>query len=189
MRFVTTIGLIAFCSSFVANQAGDRPGSCLAAIETLENDVVLGVVGFSGQPTPQRWLILSRSDGGGLTEIAWSGGKVVDERSIDRLPGQDLPDIPIDFDKVRVDSDEAFRIAWELAERNQVRFAAVHFHLRCRDRGNEPVWFLKLLGAAQDSRGVVYLSAITGDVLRAGWTVREIEEFASASPIFTRRDP
>ncbi len=188
MHHRNTIGLIALCSSLVA-MAGGEPGSCLEAVATLNDEIVLGVVGFSGEPSPERWLVLSRADDGNLREYAWSSGRVVDERAVDPLPGQDLPNIPIDFKRVHVDSGEAFVIASELAEKHRVPFESVHFHLRCRDAGKEPVWLLKLLGPVQDSRGVVYLSAITGEVLRTAWTVREIEDFASASPFFTRRDP
>ena len=186
MRFVTTIGLIALCSSFVAI-ASDESGGCLDAVADLEGKTVLGVVGFSGAPKPDQWLILTRKDSGELRELAWSMGGVVHERVINPLPGQDLPDIPINFESVQLDSGQAFVIASALAEKQGISFATAHFHLRCRDAGEEPVWLLKLLGKAQDSRGVVYLSAVTGEVLRSAWTVREIEEFAAVSPIFTRR--
>ena len=125
--------------------------------------------------------------GGTLREFAISGGEVTAERGIEPLPGQDIPDVPIDFDKVAIDSDKALQIATQLAQENGVTSGAAHFHLRCRDAGNEPVWLVKLLGPVQDSRGLVYLSAQTGEILRTAWTVSAIEEFAFASPILMGR--
>lgn len=186
MLFRNTIALILLCSSAVA-RAVPSAETCLEALESGQvGDRVLGIIGFSGAPAPDQWLFLVENDDGTLLEQAISSGKIVAERMIEPLPGQDLPDIVIDFSKVVIDSDNALSIASGLAMKNRVDFESAHFHLRCRDSGNEPVWLLKLLGPKQDSRGVVYLSAATGEVLRTAWTVRAIEEFASAFPAFTR---
>lgn len=191
MLFRTTIGLIALCSSAVALPKSEKEGrTCLDALEICGvGETTLGVIGFSGAPAPDRWLFLVKFTNGKLQEKAISDGAVVAERDIEPLPGQDLPEIPIDFATVAIDSDEAFDIVSELAEGRRVDFESAHFHLRCRESGNEPVWLLKLLGPRQDSRGVVYLSAVTGEILRSAWTIREIEDFASASPFFTRTAP
>lgn len=191
MLFRTTIGLIALCSSAVALPQSEKGGqTCLDALEICgTGEAILGAIGFSGAPTPGRWLFLVKSTNGKLREKAISDGAVVAVRDIEPLPGQDLPDIPIDFAAVAIDSGEAFNIVAGLAEDRSVDFESAHFHLRCRESGNEPVWLLKLLGPRQDSRGVVYLSAATGEILRSAWTIREIEDFASATPFFTRTAP
>jgi len=194
MKFWFTIGLLALGSSALTRTEA-APGSCKIAVAAImestalaEDTNVLGVIGFSGNPQPEQWLILTQSRSkGALREFAVAEGRVVAERMIEPLPGQDIPDIPIKFEEVRIDSDEALQIALGLANEQGVKFEAAHFHLRCRDTGSEPVWLLKLLGPVQDSRGLVYLSARTGEVLRTAWTVRAIDEFAFASPILSRR--
>lgn len=194
MKFLLTIGLLVLGSS-AHTRTEAAPDTCKAAVavlteaSVLEKDAeILGVIGFSGSPQPKQWLILTESVGrGALSELAVADGNVVAERLIEPLPGQDIPDIPVDFDEVKIDSDEALKIARGMADQEGVKFEGAHFHLRCRDAGKEPVWLMKLLGPVQDTRGLVYLSAKTGEVLRTAWTVRAIDEFAFASPILLRR--
>lgn len=144
-------------------------------------EVVLGMVGFYGEPAPPQWLVLtaSRPDAKVLRESVVSGGALRAEREFRRLPGQDLPAIAIDRSVLRIDSSAAFRIAAEVAEKNRIGFDSIHYQLRCREEKQEPVWMLNLIGPAQVSRGVIYLSAVSGDVLRVSWIRPEIESFAS----------
>lgn len=139
------------------------------------------MVGFYGQPRPSRWLVLTDAAvvGGPLRELAVSGENVSAERKVAALPGQDLPDIPLERSDLKVDSDEVFRIVGDLARERGVRFESMHFQLRCRELAREPVWMLNLIGSGQVSVGVVYLSAITGDVLRTAWVDMPVTKLAS----------
>lgn len=146
-----------------------------------EDDVVLGMVGFYGDPRPPQWLILtgSRSTTMVLKESVSSDGKVLAERTFKALPGQDLPSIPIDVRKLKFDSPAAFEVAEEAAVFRKVSFETVHYQLRCRAHGNEPVWMLSLINPSQVAVGVVYVSAVTGKVLEESWPELRIEKFSS----------
>lgn len=127
--------------------------------------IVLGITGFSGSPSPEQWLILCREKGatGGLFEVVWKDGKPVGQRKVFPLPGQDIPELPFVRERIRIDSDRAFALARGAVEQ---RFDSVHFHLRCRESGAEPVWMLSLRNTASVEIGKVYLSAESGRILR-----------------------
>ncbi len=143
----------------------------LAASNHNPREVVLGMVGFFGQPEPVQWLILTAdpAKAGVLRESVFARGKILAERAFTPLPGQDLPHLPLVRKTLKIDSAAAFRIAEGLARQQKRSFDSVHFQLRVRDLENEPVWMLNFISPAQISIGVVYLSASSGKVLRESW--------------------
>lgn len=163
---------------FPVARGGEKRGG-LAALDAFlasaacrPGETILGMVGFYGEPVPPQWLVLTShpDEAGVLRESVVSGGKVRAERKFSPLPGQDLPDIPIERGALGIDSGEAFAIAEKVAREGKISFDSAHFQLRCRERGNEPVWMLSLLSPAQVSVGAIYVSAIDGEVLRVSWT-------------------
>lgn len=143
----------------------------LAAPETPKDEVVLGMVGFYGDPMPPQWLILTaaRPSAQVLRESVVSKGEIRAERKFRRVAGQELPTIPMIREELKVDSGRAFQIAESVAIRAKVAFDHAHYQLRCREAGKEPVWMIHFLGPAQVSIGFVYLSARDGEVLRESW--------------------
>ncbi len=133
-------------------------------------EVVLGMVGFYGQPQPVQWLILTGKPGGPLRESVVARGRVLAERKFSPLPGQDLPHLPLVRETLKLSSARAFRIAETRARSRRTAFDSAHFQLRVRDEGAEPVWMLSLLNSAQVSVGIVYVSAHSGEILRETWT-------------------
>ena len=188
MKHWIIIGLLALSTSAFQAVASDYDAAA-AGIDVIaflpgagapgSNEPVLGMVGFYGQPQPPQWLILTSvlSKPGVLRESVVSGGKVVAERQFRRLPGQDLPDIPISKRDLRFSSQAAFKVGEAEAKRRKVSFDSVHFQLRCRDQQSEPVWMLSLINRAQVSVGAIYISAKSGKILRTTWP--EPEKFSS----------
>lgn len=146
-----------------------------------KEETVLGLVGFYGDPGPPQWLILtgSPSEVGVMKESVFRGGKVVAERKFKALIGQDLPTIPIRLESLKFDSTDAFTAAEKIATERKVSFDTVHYQLRCRAEGNEPVWMLSLINPSQVAVGVVYISALNGKVLEESWPALQLEKFAS----------
>ncbi len=143
--------------------------SKVASLEAGER--VLGMVGFYGQPLPVQWLVLTGNveRRAPLRESVFARGGILAERTFAALPGQDLPHLPILRESLEIRSSEAFRIAEARASSRGVAFESVHFQLRVREEGSEPVWMLSLLDKAHVSVGLVYLSARHGGVLREKW--------------------
>jgi hypothetical protein len=138
----------------------------------LENgEAILGLAGYDGAPLPERWNILVGKPGtaGALREVMFAEGKAGAGRMIEAKPGQDLPHLPIDPATLRCSAAEAHTIAAARGAAAGMRWATVHYHLRVRDEGAEPVWLLTFVNRAQVKVGLVYLSARTGEVLRESW--------------------
>ncbi len=184
------ISMLAFATSAFQTNASDpdlvgamaaMDGFARLAVEG-ELESVLGVVGFYGDPQPPVWLILTgvKDKPGVLRESVMSAGKVVAERKFKKASNQDLPDIPIKRGLMKVDSAAAFVIGEKTAKTQKVAFDSVHFQLRSRDLRNEPVWMLNLINRSQVSVGVVYVSAVSGEVLRTSWIESPVQKFSSA---------
>ncbi len=132
---------------------------------------VVGVVGFYGQEQPRQWRLLAVDAhvAGLLREYIMEEGEVIAERHFYRHPDQDLPTIPIPIEQLKIDSGGAFKIANDRARIASVGFDAVHYQLRCRDLRHEPIWSLNLLDQKRKTVGVLYISALTGELLKEVW--------------------
>lgn len=178
-RYLAILALVLW-SSPLAPEASGQPSSP-SALTTLrgfahergakEVSRVVGVVGFHGQDQPGRWLLL-QLDGkvpNLLHEYAIQNGKVVAQRQFWRDPKQDMPSIPLDLSRIAIDSTRAFTLADHQAKQAGIGFDSIHYQLRCRDLRNEPVWVLNLINGVQQSVGVLYISALSGETLRSVW--------------------
>jgi hypothetical protein len=192
-RILIVLALVGQMAGGLAGRvAAAEAGDCaLDAYETArralagserEAPAILGVIGFFGSPRPPQWLVLVEAKEGGrvLRELVVSGGEVRAERRFRAVAGQDLPDIPIDQERLKIDTAAAFAVVERLARKKKIAFESAHFQLRCRDAGDEPVWMLSLVGPAQTAIGAVYLSAESGKVLREVWPEPAVERFSSA---------
>ena len=172
--------LLGFYANSLQVAASDANG-CSDGFEVLSlfsvsetpgsREPLLGIAGFYGQPQPRQWLILTsiKDKSGLLRESVASGGKVVSERQFRRLLGQELPHIPIARKSLKISSLEAFEVGKAEAKRRQVSFESVHFQLRCDDQPSEPIWILSFIDRAQISVGSVYLSAVSGNIIKTVW--------------------
>ena len=133
---------------------------------------VLGITGFFGPSSPGHWLILCRmgKSGGTLWESAWKDGVILHQRILPVLPGQDVPDLPVLRESLRIDSGAVFLAATQLATERKVAFEYVRYQLRVRDAGREPVWMVSLLSRSQVQVGLLYFSAASGTLLRESWS-------------------
>ncbi len=184
MKIAFTLFLSLFLVAATAqSQQGqaEAPRSQMTAINTLlafgkergthELGRVVGVVGFYGQDQPAQWRLLAHDsrERGVMHEYIVENGRVVSERRFRREADQDLPSIVIPTGKLAVDSKQAFMLADSAARKDSVGFDSVHYQLRCRDLRNEPVWVLNLSDLAKKTVGVLYISAINGEVIRKVW--------------------
>lgn len=134
---------------------------------------VVGMIGFYGDTQPPQWLVLTDGgkDSATFLEYVIRDGEIRSQRKVRRLKGQDLPEKSIDISELKVDSHEASRIAGDLAAEFGAEFSTIHYQLRCRDGGSEPVWVISLIGRYQVSVGSHYISALTGEVIDSRWYV------------------
>ena len=176
--------LISFCAMAVAEEKDQALSSLrqfASSAHLKPGEEILGMVGFYGDPAPPQWLILTNvaQEAGVLRESVFAKDKVVAERKFKVVRGQDLPHLPISLKTLQFGSEEAFVVAEKAAVKRKAAFDSVHYQLRCREAGHEPVWMLTLINSSQVAVGVVYISAVSGKVLRESWPTVSTEPFAS----------
>lgn len=172
-----------------AQASATKPRSQMTAISTLwafgrergthELARIVGVVGFFGQDQPSQWRLLAHDtrQQGVMHEYILENGRVVAERRFAREPDQDMPSIVIPVSQLKVDSKQAFALAEAQATAANIGFDSAHYQLRCRDLRNEPVWVLNLSDTARKTVGVVYVSALNGDIIRKVWSRPGTKEY------------
>lgn len=183
MRFLilTVTGLIGFAFPLMGLEGpavSDGGQTGLIALDQFEKvakmapgEKVMGIAGFYGEPQPLKWLMISADPATPeiLHESVFTGGKVVAEREFSKLVDQDLPDIPLDRKAILIDSDKAFQIVEKVARSEERKFQSAHFQLRNRNENSEPIWMISLINKAQVPLGTLYVSAISGKIVRRSW--------------------
>lgn len=171
--FGLVIALLASFAGLLLSVADEEKGALdplLLGLALEQGEVLLGVAGYDGEPLPDRWLALVGIPGSPTyRELTLRGGEVVSSRGIQAGAGEDLPHLAVDRAIVKIPASEAHQLASRRAGEVGMRWSTVHFHLRIRDEGAEPVWLLTFVNRAQVRVGQVYLSARTGDILRESW--------------------
>ena len=188
LRIPLLLSLIFSATSAFSQQAAPsqapaaKPHSQMSAVSSLwafgrergthELSRVVGVVGFFGQDQPRQWRLLAHDaqQRGIMREYILENGRVVAERRFAREPDQDMPSIVIPVNQLKVDSKQAFLLAEAQATAASIGFDSAHYQLRCRDLRSEPVWVLNLSDTARKTVGVIYISALNGDIIRKVWS-------------------
>ena len=128
---------------------------------------VVAIVGNNGQNQPAAWklLVLDRGNNSQLREYTVQNQHLTGPIAIQRDPKVDLPTTPILLTSLRVDSEEAFRIADDAAIAAGVGFDAVNYQLRWRGNDAEPTWQTTLVNSQGQVAGTVYIAASSGKVM------------------------
>ena len=151
-----------------AAQAADTAYSALRVVgkrdgqETLNR--VLELRGRGGSPNPAVWKVVVDEPRarGGVREIEVQHGKIIGERT----PTSRGAGSPMNFNQLNLDSEGAFTIANQEAQKSGVPFDRVDYLLKSGTGGGAPVWELELFDGRQGSTGYVAIAADSGAVLR-----------------------
>ena len=162
----------------------------LQVIRGSRGDSVLNqlieVRGESGQPQPQSWTILMNDSTarGGIREFVVANGKIVSERTPVRGYAGHATLPSLNFSRLNLDSDGAFKIANEQSVKAKVGFDSVDYTLRTNDNTGAPLWVLRLFDYMGAPVGSIQVSAEDGKVLRAFQVDPDarVDSVAAASP-------
>jgi len=173
-------------SSFAA------PATAYAALQTIKQargDAILKqlveVRGETGQPQPQSWTILMNDPAakGGVREFVITGGQIASERTpLHGASAGGRP--PLDFARLNLDSDGAFKVANTQATSAKVGFHTVDYTLRTNVDTGAPLWVLHLFDYMGAPVGKIEVSAETGKVasaLQLDADARDQQEAAAAN--------
>jgi hypothetical protein len=167
--FVTAV----LVSSSVAFADADTAYKALRVFGKARGEGVLNQVvelrGRSGMPQPQVWKITAADPRarGGLQEAEVQRGKIISERT---PTAKGSAGVPMDLNKLNLDSDGAFTVADQEMRQGDIPFDRVDYLLRASGGGQAPVWTLDLYEAgakvaqiriAADSGAVVDMQRLT----------------------------
>jgi hypothetical protein len=118
----------------------------------------------NGVPQPQVWKV-SASDPtarGGIIEADIQKGRIIAERTpTARGP---IANIPLDLNRLNLDSDGAFTVADQAMEARNIPFDRIDYTLRSPAQGSAPVWYLDLLHRGTKV-ATLQIAADTGNIL------------------------
>ncbi len=130
--------------------------------ETLNR--VLELRGRGGSPQPSVWKVVVDEPRarGGFRELEVQRGKIIGERT----PTSRAAGSPMNFNQLNLDSEGAFTIADQEAQKAGVAFDRVDYVLKSGTGGGAPVWELELFDGRNGRTGYVAIAADSGTVLR-----------------------
>jgi hypothetical protein len=168
--FLLVAGALALAGSAFA-----APATAYSALQTLKQargDAILKQLvemrGETGQPQPQSWTILMNDPTarGGVREFVIAGGEIASERTPLRGAGVGGRP-PLDFARLNLDSDGAFKIANSQAANAKVGFHTVDYTLRTDADTGAPLWVMRLFDYMGAPVGKLEVSAESGKIANA----------------------
>jgi hypothetical protein len=166
----------------VAAHAADTAYSALRVVGKQSGsatlDRVVEVRGRAGAPSPEVWKIVIDDPRarGGIREVEVQRGKIIGER----LPTARSLNRPMNFNQLNLDSEGAFTIANQEAQKARVPFQRVDYTLKSGTASGAPVWQIDLFDERGRSVGSLHIAADTGASLR--------QELASGERAYSRED-
>ena len=128
---------------------------------------VVEVQGRAGTPQPVTWKIILDDPNarGGVREVEIQDSQIVAEHTPLKIYGGVSTGAVMDFQKLSLDSEGAFKVANMEAKNAQFGFDSIDYTLRVADNSNLPVWNLHFLDDNQKSIGSIQIAADSGNVL------------------------
>lgn len=186
---------LSFLILALALAAGRAPAAtayeALQTIKQARGDAILKqlieVRGETGQPQPQSWTILMNDPTarGGVREFVVTGSEIASERT--PLHGDTSAGklSALDFARLNLDSDGAFKLANQQAATKKIGFHTVDYTLRTNDADGAPMWVLHLFDYMGAPVGTLQVSAESGKIVRA----LQVDPDAREKPVVQQAEP
>lgn len=177
MRVLIVLGLLVF--SQLAMAANDTAYSALRVFGKKEGEEVLRRIvelrGRKGAPQPDTWKIVLEDPQarGGVREFDVARGRIVGESTpVSRDLGATM-----DFNLLNLDSDGAFTVVNQEAQKRNVPFDRIDYTLRSERPGAAPVWIVELYEGRHGKVGTLRIAADSGEIIDQNYfTQRQVEE-------------
>lgn len=130
---------------------------------------VVHVEGEYGQSQPAAWKIFLQDPAarGGVRELVIQQGRIASERTPVRGFGWVSDRSPLNFSRLNLDSNGAFKLANQAAIERRLGFNSVNYELASDPASGAPVWDLTLFDNLGKLVGRMQISAESGKVVRA----------------------
>jgi hypothetical protein len=179
MKAAFLLGLVLLPLGVV--QAADSAYSALRVLGKRDGQDILNHViqvrGKGGNPEPQVWKIVINDPRarGGVREVEIEKGKIVSERTPTATHGAGSP---MNFNQLNLDSEGAFTVANQEAQKGHMPFDRIDYVLRSGTGGGAPVWELDLSDGKTGRTGNVEIAADSGAVLHRDFDTHQSEDRA-----------
>jgi hypothetical protein len=176
MKIAFLLGLVLFPLGVL--QASDTAYSALRVIGKRDGQEVLNHVvelrGRGGTPQPATWKVVVDDPRarGGVREVEVQRGKIVSERT----PTSHGVSNPMNFNQLNLDSEGAFTIANQEAQKTNVPFDHIDYLLKAGTSGGAPVWQLELFDGKNGRVAAMDIAADSGTVLRRNFDNRRPQD-------------
>lgn len=119
-----------------------------------------------GTPAPGRWhiLVYDPKEESGVHEYVIAAGEVVASRSVSQF-AEKLAAEDVITSAVKIDSDQAARVAQQYALANNVNVATLNYELGKEGVGASPLWKITCLDESNRDLGSITLTASRGTVV------------------------
>lgn len=171
MKPVLMLGVL--CASLLAPlQAADTAYSALRVYGKKEGEQALYRVvelrGKGGTPQPTSWKLTIDDPRarGGAREIEVRSGRIVGERT---PVGRDFG-TKMNFNQLNLDSDGAFTVANQEAEKRGIPFDRLDYTLNSGSGGGAPLWTVELFEGRNGRVGLVRIAADSGAIVEQNFT-------------------
>ena len=162
---VAVLWCVGVASMFAADGA-----SALHALAVLPPEAarrVAGVIGFEGNPTPDRWrfFVWDVYAENGFREWVVEDGKVVAKNLVSQFASRVSPLEVMAPESIQVDSDSAGALALEYAKANNIAVSTMRYSLRRTPEIAAPVWKVDCFDETEQQVGSISVAASEGKVL------------------------
>jgi len=129
---------------------------------------LVDVRGETGMPQPQIWTILMKDPEAraGIREFVIASGEIRSERTPLRRAIPEADRATLDFARLNLDSDGAFKLAESQAKQVRAGFNSVDYALQSDPSTGNPIWTLRLFDHMGAPVGDMCVSAVDGKVIQ-----------------------
>ena len=165
------LGLL-FCALAAPLPAADTAYTALRVYGKKEGEQALYKVvelrGKSGTPQPTSWKLTIDDPRarGGVREIEVRGGRIVGERT---PTGRDFGP-QMNFNQLNLDSDGAFTVANQEAEKRGIAFDRIDYTLHSGSGGGAPLWTVELFEGRNGRVGLLRVAADSGAIVEQNFS-------------------
>lgn len=168
--------LAIFIVSGLSNEVTHAQVTAYAALRTLGSakgekalSQILSVSSEGTTTQPNHWKVCLDDPAarGGVRELEIAGNQIISERTpagSEWAGGKDM-----DLTQLNLDSDGAYQIAAQEAQKKAIDFSAVHYQLEFDPRTGTPGWTLRLLDTGNQRLGAIKINADSGALVSADW--------------------
>lgn len=162
--------LMAALSLVVPRLAAQETVSALRALLLLPKSDMKNIVRIEardGTPAPERWYLIVHDpdDANGLHEFVVAGKEIVASRAISQFVEAVKPEEVMNPDTIKIDSDDAVKIAKEYAAANKISMRSINYELKKDGAESSPVWKISCLDETGNSVAELMLTATKGTVV------------------------